>query len=416
MENKLQIVQDLMHEYDGSLYIYDESIISRQINSLLGAFPSFEFLYTIKTNPFKPVVEFTGSNGFGADAASAEEVMIANRAGVPCDKILYSTPGKTRKDIEITIGKSVIVADSYNELILINEVAKQRDMHIKVGLRININYSMDGGKGTSSKFGVDEETLINNKTLLNTLSNVKLVGIHVHLRVQILDHRILFNYYEKIFELAMFCKETLELEMDFINFGGGLGIVYSLENESPLDVKKLGYECEELLRKFKEKLKARLFIETGRFLICEAGWYVTRIADIKESMGTKYLIVEKGLNGFMRPSIAELILDYAPESLNLKSSEPIFTSKDAFEFMIPEGEKNHLEKVSVVGSLCTATDIMVKDALLPRAQIGDLLIVSKAGSYSYSLSPLLFSSHSLPLQFYLKTNGEVCKVEKQIVS
>ena len=405
MKSKLKIIQNLMRDYDTSFYLYDESVISRQIQSLSNNFRNFEFLYTIKTNPFAPIVNFTASKGFGADAASAEEVLIGHRAGLPFEKILYSTPGKTRKDIEKTMGKAIIVADSYNELRLINEISKERNQHLKVGLRININYAMDGGKGSSSKFGVDEETLIQNKDFISTLSNVQIVGIHVHLTVQILDHRKLFNYYEKIFELAVYCKDTLGLDLEFINFGGGLGIVYSLEHDKPLDVDKLGQECEELFQRFKSKLNVRLYIETGRYVICEAGWYITRIADIKESLGTKYLIVEKGLNGFMRPAVAKLIEAYAPAGADLKPAEPLFTGTAAFDFMIPQGDKSSLEKASIVGSLCTATDIMAKDVFLPKAQIGDLVIVSKAGSYSYSMSPLLFSSQPLPLQFYLKSNG-----------
>lgn len=407
MNININIIKDLMKKYDSSFYLYDEKIISKQIETLNEKLPKFEFLYTIKTNPFSPIVRFTSSKGFGADAASAEEVMIAHRSGLPLEKILYSTPGKTRKDIEMTLDKSIIVADSYNELKLINEVAKQKNIQIKAGLRININYSMGGGKGSSSKFGVDEETLIHNRDFIKSLSNVKIIGIHVHLRVQILDYKVLYNYYEKIFELALFCKETLGFHMEFINFGGGLGVVYSMDNDVALDVDKLNLECDDLIQRFKEKLNVRLIIETGRFVICEAGLYVTRIADIKESMGSKYLIVEKGLNGFMRPSIAQLIGAYAEEETNLKGSEPLFTSMDAFEFIIPEGDKSSIEKVSVVGSLCTATDIMAKDIMLPKASIGDIVIVTKAGSYSYSLSPLLFTSHILPYQFYLKINGEL---------
>lgn len=407
MENKLVIIQNLMNKYDGSFYLYDERVILRQIKTLYENFRKFEFLYTIKTNPFVPIVNFTAAQGFGADAASAEEVMIAHRAGVSCEKILYSTPGKTRKDIEKTIGKGIIVADSYNELILINEISKQQDIHLKVGLRININYSMEGGPGSSSKFGVDEDTLIHNKAFINTLSNVEIVGIHVHLTVQILDYKKLYHYYEKIFELALFCKETIGLDLEFINFGGGLGLVYSLENDQPLNVAKLGQECEQLFNRYNDRLNVRLYIETGRFVICEAGWYVTRIADIKESRGIKYLIVEKGLNGFMRPSIAELIAGYTGASTALKQAEPLYTVRDAFEFMIPGGDPSSLEQVRIVGSLCTATDIMAKDVFLPKAQLGDLVIVSKAGSYSYSLSPLLFTSQPLPMQFYLKSNGEL---------
>ncbi|WP_232364202.1 type III PLP-dependent enzyme domain-containing protein [Desulforapulum autotrophicum] len=396
-----------MKQYDGSFYIYDEKKISSQIQILLENFPQFEFLYSIKTNPFPPIVKFVASKGFGADAASAQEVITGQKAGMPYEKILYSSPGKTSKDIERTIDKAMIIADSYNELVLINSVAQQKNIHKKVGLRINIDFSMDGEKGTSSKFGVDENTLVKQKEFLNGFSNIKIVGIHVHLRCQILDHGKICRYYERIIELGLFCKETLGWEMEFINLGGGLGIVYSLINDTPLDIEKLSCDCQGLIQRFNDKLKVRLIIETGRFITCEAGRYVTRIVDIKESLGTKYLIVEKGLNGFSRPSIAELLMDYTPENSNLKASEPLFTTKDAFEFIIPEGDTFDHEKVSIVGSLCTATDILVKDAMLPKAKIGDIVIVSKAGSYSYSLSPILFSSFCLPFQFYLNSDGEI---------
>jgi len=143
--------------------------------------------------------------------------------------------------------------------------------------------------------------------------------------------------------------------------------------------------------------------------VCEAGQYVTHIIDIKESRGIKYFIVENALNGFFRPSIAELITAYAPQNIKLPGSEPLFTSRDAFEFSILNKKDLSPEKVSIVGNLCTSTDILAKDILLPKADIGDILIISKAGSYSYSLSPLLFASHSLPLQFYIKTDGKICK-------
>ena len=410
MENNLNIIKKLMTQYGRPFYIYDEIVISKQIETLSEKFSQFEFLYSVKTNPYTPIVNFIVSRGFGADAASAEEVIIAQKAGLSYEKVLYSSPGKTRKDIEKTLDKSIIVADSYNELALINDVAKQRKLHIKVGLRINPDYTMDIGKGVSSKFGVDEETIVKQREFLNSLTNIRIVGIHVHLRSQVLDHSTLYRYYEKIFEVALFCKETMGWELEFINFGGGLGIVYSSSNDSPLDIQLLSDECEGLFQRFKDKINARLIIETGRFVVCEAGQYVTHIVDIKESRGTKYLIVENGLNGFLRPSIAELLTTYTPQGSKLQGCEPLFTAKDAFEFTILEREKSFLEKVSIVGNLCTSADIMAKDIMLPKADIGDILVVSKAGSYSYTLTPVLFASHPLPLQFYMKANGEICIV------
>lgn len=407
MNNNLDVIKNLMAQYDRPFYLYDERVVSKQITTLSENFSHFEFLYSVKTNPHMPLVNFIISKGFGADAASAAEVVIAEMAGLSCEKILYSSPGKTRKDIEKTIDKSILIADSYNELALINDVAKNMSLHVKVGLRINPNYTMDAGIGVSSKFGVDEETLINQTDLLNSLTNISIVGIHVHIRSQVLDHNALYQYYEKIFELALFCKETMGWNLEFINFGGGLGIVYSLENDTPLNIQLLSDECDELFQRFKDKINVRLIIETGRFVVCEAGEYVTHIVDIKESRGTKYLIVENSLNGFLRPSISKLLVSYAPKGSKLQGCEPLFTARDAFEFSIINGENSSLEKVNIVGNLCTAADIMAKDIMLPKADIGDILVVSKAGSYSYTLTPTLFASHLAPLQFYVQENGEI---------
>lgn len=407
---KNQIIKDLMNQYDRSFYLYDEIVIEEQIDKLKKNFPDFEFLYSVKANPYNPVVNFIKEKGFGMDAASEEEVHISERLGLEKEKILYSTPGKTKKNIENTIDKAIIIADSYNELKIIDEVARENNEKVKVGLRINIS-PVNSEIPMSSKFGVDAIDLLDNKDLFESLTNIEIVGIHVHLRSQILDYEILYRYYEKVFNTAVFCMDILGWNIEFINFGGGLGIVYSEENDTPLDMEKLQNKCSKLVRQYKQKLNARLIIETGRFITCYSGTYVTKVVDIKESMGIKYIVVEKGLNGFMRPSIAELLMDYSGRE-NLKASEPLFTAVDAFDFNILDKDKN-FEKVNLVGSLCTATDVMAKGIELPKAEIGDIVTVSKAGSYAYSLSPVLFASHPMPLQIYL-TKKEDLIIEELI--
>lgn len=407
---KNQIIKDLMNQYDRSFYLYDEIVIEEQIDKLKKNFPDFEFLYSVKANPYNPVVNFIKEKDFGMDAASEEEVHISKRLGLEKEKILYSTPGKTKKNIENTIDKAIIIADSYNELKIIDEVARENNEKVKVGLRINIS-PVNSEIPMSSKFGVDAIGLLDNKDLFESLTNIEIAGIHVHLRSQILDYEILYRYYEKVFNTAVFCMDILGWNIEFINFGGGLGIVYSEENDTPLDMEKLQNKCSKLVRQYKQKLNARLIIETGRFITCYSGTYVTKVVDIKESMGIKYIVVEKGLNGFMRPSIAELLMDYSGRE-NLKASEPLFTAADAFDFNILDKDKN-FEKVNLVGSLCTATDVMAKDIELPKAEIGDIVTVSKAGSYAYSLSPVLFASHPMPLQIYL-TKEEDLIIEELI--
>ncbi|MDR3586349.1 MAG: hypothetical protein P4L59_13665 [Desulfosporosinus sp.] len=90
MKNNFKIIKDLMTQYDGSFYIYDENVISNQIKTLTEYFPQFEFLYSVKTNPFAPIINFVVSKGFGSDAASAEEVIIFHKAGLPYEKTVCS--------------------------------------------------------------------------------------------------------------------------------------------------------------------------------------------------------------------------------------------------------------------------------------------------------------------------------------
>ena len=400
-------LHEIFDRYGRPFYLYDERIIAGQAAALLEGFGQFEFLYSIKTNPFPPVVRSIMSRGFGADAASEREVMLAHLMGVPRDKILYSAPGKTRSDIEGAWGKCVIIADSYNELELLDAVAREKNATARVGLRINPDFSMLGDKGMSGKFGVDEESLAGRSGFLRGLANVEIVGLHVHVRSQVLDEEVLYGYYDRIFRLALRCRDALGWKIGFINFGGGLGVAYSSANDRPLNIPGLGGKCSGLVEKYRELLGARLIIETGRFLVCHAGEYVTPVVDVKESRGVKYLVVRNGLNGFIRPAVAELLHAAAGDALAGFSAEPLFTVRDAFDIRVVGRAGGPAEKVSVVGNLCTAADIVAAGVMLPPAEPGDLIAVSKAGSYAYSLSPLLFSSHPIPLQALVAEDGSL---------
>ena len=401
MDNRIkQIIEKLSANEEGSFYVYDKETIDCKASELVQAFAGYEFLYSIKTNPFADVVKHIFAKGFGADAASAAEVDLATRLGAPVEKIFYSTPGKTRKDIESVLEKCTIIADSYEELKLLDTIAKEKGMHLPVGIRINPDFSMFGEEGMSSKFGIDEETLKENKEVLAGCSALSIVGIHVHLRSQVLDIDVLLRYYRKIFAHAAQCKSELGWKLSFINFGGGLGIAYATGQDKPLDITSLGDKCRQMAREFDELSSTRLLIETGRYLVCEAGSYVTPVVDCKQSRGTKYLVVQNGLNGFMRPALARLLANATSGALSNFSAEPLFTGTDAFDFtIIGRGVDKQLEKVTVVGSLCTGTDILAEGIMLAKAEIGDYLVVSKAGSYAYTLSPLLFSSQAVPKQF-----------------
>lgn len=391
---------------EGAFYFYDAAYIAVQAKKLLQHFEGFEFLYSVKTNPFAPVVKQILTAGIGADAASPGEVGEALAAGASPEYIFYSAPGKTRRDILSAMGHCTIIADSYAELALLNELAKSQNIILEVGLRINPNFAMGQGKGTSSKFGVDEESLASQIGFIKGLSNIKAVGIHVHVRSQVLNEEVLYHYYANVLTLAHYWAEQAGFALHFINFGGGLGIPYT-PGDAPLDIPLLSQKCRALLAAHKKALPGtRFIIETGRFLVGQAGFYVSPVVDVKHSRGVTYAIVENGLNGFLRPAVAALLQNAAGEGLGSFTAEPLYTAAEAFSVSLL-GKENlpPTGRVNIVGNLCTATDIVENGVLLPPVEIGDRIVVTNAGSYAYTLSPLLFSGHTPPTQVFLDEAG-----------
>lgn len=379
-------------------YIYNGEQIASQCQKLKTELPNFEFLYSIKTNPFSPIVQNISKEGFGADAASAGEVLLSLENGIAPEKIFYSAPGKTEEDIEICYGKCTIIADSISEIKHINAIAARHKEIIKIGIRVNPNFSMQNGFGISSKFGIDIEQLLEGEDTLAEYSNIKVAGIHIHIQSQILDFQILGRYYKNCFELAKKIHSIKNVNIEFINFGSGIGALYREAQDKPVDLEKLNSIIFEIVEENYAVLNARLLIETGRFVTCNAGKYYTHIIDIKESLGQKYLIVENAMNGFMRPSIANLIYKIAGEILT--GYEPLYTCQDEFAVRVLN-ESTEKERVNIVGNLCTALDVIRENAEVNHAQIGDIIEITNAGSYAYSLSPLLFSSQRIPKQYYL---------------
>lgn len=380
-------------------YVYDKDRIIEQCLDLKKTFPSFEFLYSFKTNPFSGIIETIHSQGFGCDAASAAEVHMAINTGISPEMICYSTPGKTERDIESTLGKCILIADSIGELWRIETLAAAKDQTVNIGLRINPSFSMGENGGCASKFGIDEEQLPVVCEVLAQCSHIHITGLHVHIRSQVLEHTQLADYYKKCFQLAQRMNDLPGICIDFINFGSGIGAVYDSSSQRPVDLEALYMLIKWIVRENQRSLRARLLIETCRFIVCNAGTYYTPISDIKTSHGKTYLIVSNGLNGFLRPAIASLLQKCSNE-LPAAGLEPLYTCANEFSVEVLN-DACTCDTVSIVGNLCTALDIICEDVHLKHAQIGDIVAISNAGSYGYSLSPLLFSSHDIPQQFLI---------------
>ncbi|MFI3212315.1 MAG: diaminopimelate decarboxylase [Eubacteriales bacterium] len=403
MNNKDEIYRQAQ-KYD-SFYLYDETEIIKRVNHLKNHFHNVKFLYSIKTNANQNVVHSILSKGFGVDAASVAEVMMGKSENVSKDDIQYSAPGKTKKNIEDTIHISTIIADSINEINLIDAVAQEQKVIAKIGVRLNPNFSFDHDEGISSKFGIDEDYFFEMLDDILKFQNIEIVGLHIHIRSQELKDEKLGKYYENVLNLANRVQSKLGYDLMFINMGSGIGIPYEV-SDIEVNIQKLAEQTNQLIESLLQTLlHTQIYIETGRYVVGKSGIYVSKVLDKKISFGKKYVILHNTLNGFIRPSISQLVAKYSGDK-KLASSEPLYTSKNPSQ-IITLHEERELEVVELVGNLCTATDVVATNIELPLLEIGDIVIFTNAGSYAAVLSPMQFSSQIPPKELFLTVDGNI---------
>lgn len=394
----MNIYEKIRAEHGAPFYIYDGKIISEQASILKTTFPDFGFLFSVKANPFMPVLQKMASLGIGADAASAKEVELALEAGMPAENIYYSCPAPTKEDLTQVFCKCHIIADSFHVLSLLEEKAAAHGMKTAVGIRIHPDFTMDGTPQLPSKFGIDEN-LVWKTDFAKEYPHLTFDGLHIHIRSQVLDSEQLSRYYDNVMALAVKLQAFLGTKLDYINFGGGVGMVYDETKQKPLNYKQLSAAVSATKEKYADTLSVRLLVESGRFLACNSGTYVTEIVDIKQSHGKTFYIVKNGANGFFKPVLRQMLLPFHPDHIGA-SYEPFATENDSYEINVLS-ESTETEVVDIAGHLCSGADIMAKDMEVKKGCIGDLMTFSHAGSYAYSLAPLLFASQPIPKEFFI---------------
>lgn len=391
-------LEKIRAEHSTPFYIYDGKMISEQASILKKTFPGFHVLFSVKANPFLPILKKMAALGIGADAASAKEVDLALEAGMPTENIYYSCPAPTKEDLAQVIGKCHIIADSFHVLSLLEETASLQSRKLAVGLRIHPDFTMDGSPAMPSKFGIDE-SLVWKTDFPEKYPHLTIDGLHVHIRSQVLDAVQLGRYYDNVMELAMRLQNFLGTKLAYINFGGGVGKVYDRMKQSPLDYNKLQKAVSCAIDKREGDLSATLLLESGRFLACDCGTYVTEIIDIKHSHGKTYYIVKNGANGFFKPVLRQMLLPFHPDHIGA-SYEPFATENDSYDIHVLSNS-SETEVVDIAGHLCSGADVMAKEVTVKKGCIGDLVTFNHAGSYAYSLAPLLFAGQPMPEQFFI---------------
>ncbi len=384
-------VRTLVEAHGTPLFVYDAAVLDRQLALLRGTFPKeFAISYSVKANPCPAILRHFVGLGLGLEIASAGEFHQALRAGCPSERILFAGPGKTEAELEFVLGRGIgeIHVESQLESSRVAAISQRLGVRARVALRVNPGADVQGGAmrmgGKPAPFGVDEERLDVVLDQLIDNPHIQFQGIHLFTGTQILEPDVLVAQYRRGIEIARRVADRIGSPLRTVDFGGGLGIPY-FPNEAPLPMDALRTSLAPLAAEIRADARFRgtqLLIEPGRYLVGEAGIYVTRINDIKESRGKTFLIVDGGMNHHLAASgnLGQVIKRNFPSAIVNRLDEPVGGTVD------------------VVGPLCTPLDVIARDVALPNAKVGDLFGIFQSGAYARTASPLGFLSQPTPAE------------------
>lgn len=363
-------------------YAYDRRLLRQRITELRAALPlSVKLHFAMKANPMPAVVDLMAGLVDGIDVASAGEMKIALDAGADPKEISFAGPGKRAVELRQAVSSGVLVnIESFREVDLLAAISRELGLPARVAVRVNPNFELKGSGmkmgGGPKQFGVDAEEV---PALLATISERKLgfEGFHLFAGSQNLLAESICEAQQKSYDLAVELSKHTRSPVRFLNLGGGFGIPY-FPGEKRLDIAPIGQNLRQLVARASQELpEATLVIELGRYLVGEAGIYVTRVIDKKTSRGQTYLVVDGGLHHHLSASgnFGQVIRKNYPVAIGNRMNA------------------STQETVSVVGPLCTPLDILADNMTLAEAHPGDLFVVFQSGAYGASASPQRFLGH-----------------------
>jgi len=376
-------------------YIYDTTAMREKIGHLNAIMPTgVEVYYAMKANPHPAFLAAAYEAGAkGIEIASLGEAEKAIAANFKASQLIYTGPGKSPDELRWSVqhGIRTVHIESLLEAHRLEAICVDLDRTQDVLLRINADFDIHEAQttfsGGSKKFGVDEEKLDEVLPQILELPHLNFRGLHVYAASGVLNVGDLLKNCELVFGMA----HTIEAQhpdviCDIIDFGGGFGVDY-LETGNDFDPAAYVEGLEVLINDYGFAGRT-FFLELGRYLAADSGWFCTEILDIKESRGKKQVICAGGINHFRRP--AALAINHPVAILRMNRAKT-FDGQESVRH----------ESAYFGGPLCTGADKLGDNIRVEAADVGDIAVFGYAGAYGLTMSNLEFLSHPRPPEFVL---------------
>ena len=375
------------------LFVYDAGLITARVAALRAALPERLGLhYAMKANPFAPVLRHMAGLVDGFDIASGGELVLAEAAGLDPAQISFAGPGKRDAELEVAITRGVTLnLESLREAERALAIGERLGRTPRLAIRVNPDFDLKGSGmkmgGGAKQFGIDAAQV---PALAGRLiaAGCEWRGFHIYVGSQTLDAASIAETQAATIALAARLAEESGAALPACNLGGGFGIPY-FPGDVPLDLAAVGQALADQMVALPAVLAETAFcVELGRYLVGEAGVYLTRIVDRKVSHGEVFLVTDGGLHHQLAASgnFGTVIRRNYPSAIANRFDAPVE------------------EVASVVGCLCTPLDRLADKGGFPRADEGDLVAVFCAGAYGASASPVHFLGHGAAAEWLINTS------------
>ena len=364
---------------DTPLFVYDSAMLTARVAEWRAAMPAeVQLHYAMKANPYAPLLAFMARLVDGFDVASGGELKAALASGMPAGDISFAGPGKRDRELEaaITAGATINL-ESAGEAERALSIADHLGLTPSLAVRVNPDFDLKGSGmkmgGGAKPFGVDAAEVA---ALVRRLQSAGAdwQGFHIFAGSQALDASAIAETQAQTVTLAARLANEIGATPPLVNLGGGMGVPY-FPGDKPVDAAAVGDALAATLAARDPILAdSRFAMELGRWLVAEAGVYLTRIVDRKSSHGETFLVTDGGLHHQLAAS--------GNFGTVIRRNYPIAV---AGRFGAEPDES-----VSVVGCLCTPLDRLGDQVALPRAEVGALIALFLAGAYGASASPASF--------------------------
>lgn len=354
----------LAEDYGTPLYLIDLDRVEANGERLGDAFPDARVHYAVKANAGSAVLERLATAGYGAECASAGEVIRALDAGFARRDILYTPVNPPARDLDAVVDRwrdedgLTITVGAIDTIERLADRGYDGRVAIRIHPGVGAGHDTSVATGADAKFGIRVEA-VDAAVEAAEEGGMNVVGLHAHAGSGISNEDV--ETHRQVVATLATVAESLPVDLEFVDVGGGFGVPYR-PNERPLALDRVAAATREALA----DLSVRTVLEPGRFLVADAGVLLTRVNTVKESAGGPLAGVDAGMTDLLRPAM----YDAYHEIRNLH----------------PAADERPQAAVSVVGPICESTDIFAENRELPVPERGDLLAIGNAGAYGIEMA------------------------------